>query len=120
MAQIDKESACNTGDLGSTPGLGRSSEGGHDNPFQYSCLENPHGQRSLVGHRVTESDMTEQLSTAYKQHTKHTGLFLSINVLMLTRLFSNLFAHLKLSFRSFYISVHRLLCFILFVLMGWR
>ena len=24
--------------------------GGHDNPLQYSCLENPHGQRSLVGH----------------------------------------------------------------------
>ena len=29
------------GDLGSIPGLGRSSEGGHGNPLQYSCLENP-------------------------------------------------------------------------------
>ena len=29
------------GDLGSIPGLGRSPEGGHDNPLQYSCLENP-------------------------------------------------------------------------------
>ena len=35
-----KESACDAGDLGSIPGLGRSSGGGHGNPFQYSCLEN--------------------------------------------------------------------------------
>ena len=33
------------------PGSGRSPEGGHGNPLQYSCLENPHGQRSLVGYR---------------------------------------------------------------------
>ena len=41
--------------------------GGHGNPFQYSCLQNPHGQRSLAGcspRGHTESDMTEQLSTA--------------------------------------------------------
>ena len=36
-----KESACNVGDLGSIPGLGRSLGGGHGNPLQYSCLENP-------------------------------------------------------------------------------
>ena len=45
-----KESACNVGDLGSIHGLGRSPGGGHGNPLQYSCLENPHGQRSLVGY----------------------------------------------------------------------
>ena len=45
-----KESACNSGDLGSNPGLGRSPGGGHGNPLQYSCLENPHGQRGLVGY----------------------------------------------------------------------
>ena len=45
-----KESASNVGDLGSIPGLGRSARGGHGNPLQYSCLENPHGQRSLVGY----------------------------------------------------------------------
>ena len=44
-----KESACNAGDLGSIPGLGQSPGGGHGNPLQYSCLENPHGQRSLAG-----------------------------------------------------------------------
>ena len=37
-----KESACNVGDLGLIPGLGRSPGGGHGNPLQYSCLENPH------------------------------------------------------------------------------
>ena len=47
---VSKESACNAGDLDSIPGLGRSPGGGHGNPLQYSCLENPHGQRSLVGH----------------------------------------------------------------------
>ena len=99
-----KESACNAGDPGSIPGLGRSSGegviyslqyfgaslvaqmvknlpamwescvgtglgrspgGGHDNPLQYSCMKNPHGQRSQMsyspwGHK--ELGMTEQLS----------------------------------------------------------
>ena len=47
---VSKESACNAGDLGSIPGLGRFPGGGHGNPLQYSCLENPYGQRSLVGY----------------------------------------------------------------------
>ena len=45
-----KESACNVGDLGSIPGLGRSPGEGHGNPLQYSCLENLLGQRSLVSY----------------------------------------------------------------------
>ena len=36
-----KASACNAGDLGSIPGLGRSPGKGNGNPLQYSCLENP-------------------------------------------------------------------------------
>ena len=36
-----KESACNEGDLGSTPRLGTPPREGNDNPLQYSCLENP-------------------------------------------------------------------------------
>ena len=67
-----KESACNSGDLGSIPGLGRSLEEGHGNPLQYSCLENPHGQRSLAGYNpwgLKESDMIERLST----HTRTLG-----------------------------------------------
>ena len=61
-----KESACNVGDLGSILGLGRSPGGGHSNPLQCSCLENPRGQRSLAGYSpwvFRESDMTERLST---------------------------------------------------------
>ena len=45
-----KEPTCNVGDLGSTPGLWRSPGEGHGNPLQYSCLENPPGQSSLVGY----------------------------------------------------------------------
>ena len=36
-------------DVGSIPGLGRCPGEGHGNPLQYSCLENLHGQRSLMG-----------------------------------------------------------------------
>ena len=57
-----EESTCNMGDLGLIPGLGRSPGGGHGNPPQYSCLENPYGHRSLVGYSpwgCKESDMTE-------------------------------------------------------------
>ena len=56
-----KASACNVGDLGSIPGLERSPGGGHGNPLQYSCLGNPHRERSSWGRK--ESDITEQLNT---------------------------------------------------------
>ena len=64
------ESAQNAGDLGSIPGLGRSLGGEHGNPLQYSCLENPHGQRSLAGYSLRglkELDMSEQLNTAHSK-----------------------------------------------------
>ena len=63
-----QESACNMGDLGSIPGWGRSPGGRHGNPFQHSCLENPHGQSSLAGYSpwgLKESDMTKRLSSAH-------------------------------------------------------
>ena len=62
-----KEFASDVGDLGSIPGLGRSPRRRHGNSLQYSGLEYPHGQRSLVGYNpwgCKELDMTEQLSTA--------------------------------------------------------
>ena len=46
--------------------------GGHGNPFQYSSLENPHGQRSLAGYCPRghkESDTTERLSVAHSRLT---------------------------------------------------
>ena len=58
-----KVSACNAGDLGSIPGLGRSPGEGNGNPPWYSCLENPmEGGRSLVGYSpwgLKELDTTE-------------------------------------------------------------
>ena len=51
--------------MGSIPGLGRSLRAGHDNPLQYSCLKNPHGQRSLVGYSpqgLKESDSAKHSS----------------------------------------------------------
>ena len=52
-----KASACNAGDPGSIPGLGRSPAGEHDNPLQYSCLEDPmdRGAWQAAVHGVTES-----------------------------------------------------------------
>ena len=40
-SSVDKESACNAGDPGSIPRLGRSPGEGNGKPLQYSCLENP-------------------------------------------------------------------------------
>jgi len=63
-----RESTCNVGDLGLIPGLGRSPGGGHGNPLQDSCLDSPHGQRTLAGYSpwdCKESDMTERLSIAH-------------------------------------------------------
>ena len=53
----DKESACNAEEPGSVPGSGRSPGGGHGNPLQYSCLENPmdRGAWRAAVHGVTKS-----------------------------------------------------------------
>ena len=55
-----KNPPANAGDIrdsGSIPGLGRFSGGGHGNPLQYSCLENPmdRGAWQATAHRVTKS-----------------------------------------------------------------
>ena len=60
-----KESACNAGDPGSIPGLGRSPGEGNGNPIQYSCLENSMDRGAWWatvhgGHK--ESDTTEPLT----------------------------------------------------------
>ena len=57
---VGKESTCNAGDagdMGLIPGLGRSPGGGHGNPLQYSCLENPmdRGAWCTMAHRVPKS-----------------------------------------------------------------
>ena len=52
-----KESACNVGDPGSIPGLGRSPGEGNGNPLQYTCLENSMNERAwrAIVHGVTKS-----------------------------------------------------------------
>ena len=55
-----KESACSAGNLGLISGLERSPGGGHGNPLQYSCLENPHRQRRAwwaTVHGIAKSQM---------------------------------------------------------------
>ena len=61
MVLVVKNPPANAGDI---RGMGQedSPGDGHGNPLWYSCLENPHGQRSLVGYSpwgCRESDMTE-------------------------------------------------------------
>ena len=55
--KVVKESACNAGDPGSTPGLGKSLGEGNGNPLQYSCLENPMDKAAwwATVHGVTQS-----------------------------------------------------------------
>ena len=52
-----KESACNAGDLGSIPRLGRSPGEGNGNPLQYSCLNNfiDRGARQTTVHGLAKS-----------------------------------------------------------------
>ena len=57
-----KESARNMGDVNSIPRSGRSPTGGHGNPLQYSCLENPTDREAWWGTVrgiCKESEMTE-------------------------------------------------------------
>ena len=61
---VVKNLSANAGDLrdlGLIPGSGRSPGGGHGNPLQYSCLENPvdRGTWRATVHRPEELDMTE-------------------------------------------------------------
>ena len=60
-----KESACNAGDLGLIPSLGRLPGQGNDSPLQYSCLENPmdRGGCQATVQCCKESDMTTQFNT---------------------------------------------------------
>ena len=68
---VGKESACNAGDAGLTPGLGRSLGGGHGNPLQYSCLENTRDRGAwwAIVLRVTKSrTRVKWLSTHIQQY----------------------------------------------------
>ena len=71
-----KESACNAGDPGSVPGLGKSPGEGNGNPFQYSCLENSmdRGAWWATDPRVTYSQtlLSDSLSLSLSHTHTHT------------------------------------------------
>ena len=102
------------GDLGSIPELGRSPRGGHGNPLQYSCLENPHGQRTLEGcspwdHK--ESDMTERLSTAQHTQSWFTMLFQSFLHSKVTQLYISFKKTILFHYSISQDSLHSSLCY---------
>ena len=61
-----KDSACNAGDLGSIPGLGRSPGEGNGYPLQYSCLENSMDRGAW---RVTALGVAKSRTRLSDQHT---------------------------------------------------
>ena len=66
-----KESACNVGDPGSVPRLGRSPGEGNDNPLHYSCLENSvdRGAWRATVHGVAKSQTRQLLSLSTAQQS---------------------------------------------------
>ena len=77
---VVKNLPANAGDTGSIPGLERSPGEGNGNPVQYSCLEDLHGQRNLVGYSPwgpKEMDMTEVTEHKHKKDAVCFLLFLA-------------------------------------------
>ena len=76
-----KASACNVGDLGLIPGLGRSPGEGNGNPLQYSCMENPMdgGAWGATVHGVAKSwtQLSNFTSLTQLIREKHEGAFWS-------------------------------------------
>ena len=71
-SSVGKESACNSGDPSSIPGLGRSVGEGNGNPLKYSCLENPmdRGAWQATVHEVTRKDI---MYASWKSHKEKRG-----------------------------------------------
>ena len=66
MTQVIKNPPANARGMDSIPEPGRARGGGHDNPLQYSCLENPMDRDAwqFTAHRVSKSQtQLKRLST---------------------------------------------------------
>ena len=89
---MGKESSCNAGDVDSIPGSGRSPGGGHGNPLQYSCLQNPtaRGAWWATVHGVTKSQQ-------WLKWLRCTSTYTSCNITLMHTLF---FLLLKIMFRQ--------------------
>ena len=68
---VVKNSPASAGDVGSTPGSGRSPGEGNGNSLQYSCLGNPMDRRAwrATGHGIAELKMAEQLTLSFLWQT---------------------------------------------------
>ena len=81
MVIVLKNLPANAGDVrdeGLISGSGRSPGEGHSNALQYSCLENPHVQRTMMGYHPwgrKQLDMTERPNTYNHVWKKVTSLF---------------------------------------------
>ena len=81
-----KAASCDAGDLGSIPGLGRSSRRWHGNLLQYSCLENSTGRggwratgRGVANSQTRLSNFTFFLSYWLISHTEPKGIYLFLS-----------------------------------------
>ena len=75
---VDNQSACNAGDMGSIPGLGRFPGGVHGNPLQYSCQEHslteePGGLQSIELQRVGHDWRGWALACTHTHSHTHTS-----------------------------------------------
>ena len=75
MAQAIKNSPANPRDVVLIPESGRSPGGGHGNPLQYSCLENPtdRGAWRVMVHRVPESQRQLKQLSMHAQPGSHSA-----------------------------------------------
>ena len=83
-----KESTWNTGDAGSIPGSGRSPGGGHGNPLQCSCLENPmdRGAWWATVYRAAKSRtwLSNWACTACRWHKSHTRKYIDTELQLIS------------------------------------
>ena len=85
---VGKESACNMEDMGLVPGLGRSPGGGHGNPLQYSCLENPVDRGGWWA-----AVLRLQSWTGLNDKAQHTTFFISVSLYFLFIKLLTVFTH---------------------------
>ena len=104
VALTVKEFACNVGDLGSIPGSGRSPGGEHGSPLQYSCLENPHGQRSRAGCSPRGLSRTRLSDLAQHSQRKKSALLGMVVTQMNARFKTHFTIHLSYVRFAFYTS----------------
>ena len=92
------------GDLGSIPGSGRSPGGEHGSPLQYSCLENPHGQRSRAGCSPRGLSRTRLSDLAQHSQRKKSALLGMVVTQMNARFKTHFTIHLSYVRFAFYTS----------------